>query len=155
MISSPALYYEVHSNSLLCSNYVNPETRVPLLVGISCATGGVMLIFMGIRLYTRRVMSKRGLGVDDWMMLLATVRFRYNDYAATAYTYRSSPWPSWSLSAYAQDTALDITTGIFDQNGIHHGVKPRFVRTSPLCSLQHSRRYEWIDGCSSSTAPAN
>lgn len=141
MISTPAVYYDVHSDSLLYSNYVNPETRVPLLVGVSCATGGIMLIFMGIRLYTRRVMSKRGLGVDDCMMLLATVRSHDNDDVATAYAYRSLPWPLWSLSAYAQGTAPDITIGIFAQNGIHRGAKPPSVRTSRLCSLQRLRRY--------------
>lgn len=33
-----------------------------------------MLVLMGIRIYTRHTMSTRGLGVDDFFMVLAAVR---------------------------------------------------------------------------------
>lgn len=54
------------------SNYVDPETRVSLLVGVSCTMGGLCLTFMAARLYTRGILSKKGLGLDDYMMLIAT-----------------------------------------------------------------------------------
>lgn len=43
-------------------------------MGVSCAAGGLMVLLMAARLYTRGVMSKRGLGVDDWIMVVAAVR---------------------------------------------------------------------------------
>ena len=54
-------------------NYVDPQTRVPLLIGVSCAAGGLMVLLMAARLYTRGVLSKKGLGLDDWMMSIAAV----------------------------------------------------------------------------------
>ncbi|KAF2828821.1 hypothetical protein CC86DRAFT_465545 [Ophiobolus disseminans] len=54
-------------------NYVNPETRLPLLMGVSCASGFVMLVLLGVRIYTRHTMSQRGLGVDDVLMILAAM----------------------------------------------------------------------------------
>ena len=57
----------------VCSNYVDPQTRVPLLDGVSCAAGALMVLLMAARLYTRAFLAKKGLGLDDWMMVIAAV----------------------------------------------------------------------------------
>ena len=52
-------------------NYINPTTRVPIVLGLTISTCALALLFTGGRLYARTSM-KKALGVDDWMMLGAT-----------------------------------------------------------------------------------
>ncbi|KZM26396.1 uncharacterized protein EKO05_0004787 [Ascochyta rabiei] len=52
-------------------NYVDPETRMPLLIAVTCTSGFVMLVLLEMRMYTRHKMSTRGLGMDDVLMVLA------------------------------------------------------------------------------------
>lgn len=52
-------------------NYVDPTTRVPIVLGLTISTCVLALLFTGGRLYARTHI-KKALGVDDWMMLGAT-----------------------------------------------------------------------------------
>jgi hypothetical protein len=49
-------------------NYVNPKTRVNLLLGIEAPLTGITILFVGARFYSR-TMVKRVLGWDDWVMV--------------------------------------------------------------------------------------
>ncbi|KAK7191614.1 hypothetical protein DPSP01_004781 [Paraphaeosphaeria sporulosa] len=51
-------------------NYVNPTTRVPVVLGLTISTCGLLLVLTGARLYARSHL-RNVLGIDDWMMLCA------------------------------------------------------------------------------------
>ncbi|OCK81503.1 hypothetical protein K432DRAFT_424924, partial [Lepidopterella palustris CBS 459.81] len=53
-------------------NYVNPETRVPLLVGFMVSTTAIMLFFLAGSLFVRSVIQA-GFGIGDWFMVTAAV----------------------------------------------------------------------------------
>ncbi|OCK73749.1 hypothetical protein K432DRAFT_339882 [Lepidopterella palustris CBS 459.81] len=53
-------------------NYVNPHTRVPLILGVNDTTTTLMVIFIASRLYGRSIL-KNGLGTDDYIMAIAAV----------------------------------------------------------------------------------
>jgi hypothetical protein len=46
---------------------------MPLLVALCCISEFIMLVLLGLRVYTRHTMSQRGLGVDDALIVLAGV----------------------------------------------------------------------------------
>ena len=54
-------------------NYVNPETRVNLVLGWILSITTLMFIFLAARLYSR-VALKAALGADDWVIAAAAVR---------------------------------------------------------------------------------
>ncbi|KAF2870875.1 hypothetical protein BDV95DRAFT_607990 [Massariosphaeria phaeospora] len=53
-------------------NYVDPETRRPLVLGINIPLLVLMIAFISMRFYSRTVIV-RALGKDDWFMLAAAV----------------------------------------------------------------------------------
>ncbi|KAF2004749.1 hypothetical protein P154DRAFT_571952 [Amniculicola lignicola CBS 123094] len=53
-------------------NYVNPETRRPLVLGIQIPLMILVLSFTTMRFYSRTILIK-ALGADDWFMLVAAV----------------------------------------------------------------------------------
>jgi hypothetical protein len=55
------------------ANYINPETRRPLTLGIEIPLTILTVLFTAGRFYSRTVIVK-ALGWDDWFMLAATVR---------------------------------------------------------------------------------
>ncbi|ORX94675.1 hypothetical protein BCR34DRAFT_608199 [Clohesyomyces aquaticus] len=54
-------------------NYVNPETRVPLLIAVSCTSECFVLALLSLRIYSRHRMTQRRLGLDDALMVLAGI----------------------------------------------------------------------------------
>jgi hypothetical protein len=59
-------------------NYVNPETRRPLVLGVEIPLMILTTVFTAGRFYSRTVIVK-ALGWDDWLMLAATVRISLID----------------------------------------------------------------------------
>jgi hypothetical protein len=57
-------------NTLPPPNFINPTTRVPIVLGLTISTCLLALALTGGRLYARAHM-KRMLEIDDWMMLFA------------------------------------------------------------------------------------
>lgn len=56
-------------------NYIDPETRVTVLIA-TLATGlALMLPFIFGRIYIR-LKLRRGFGVDDWIIFVAAVRLQ-------------------------------------------------------------------------------
>ena len=53
-------------------NFVNPESRGPIVVGITASTMALVVIFQCVRFYGKGVL-RQALGPDDWTMLVATV----------------------------------------------------------------------------------
>jgi len=53
-------------------NYVNPQTRVDLLLGVEAPLTGLAILFVGARFYSRTYV-KYVLGWDDWFMAAATL----------------------------------------------------------------------------------
>jgi hypothetical protein len=53
-------------------NYVDPETRTSLVLGVEIPLTIVTIIFVACRFYSRTVIV-RALGWDDWLMLAAVV----------------------------------------------------------------------------------
>ncbi|KAF2713200.1 hypothetical protein K504DRAFT_517170 [Pleomassaria siparia CBS 279.74] len=53
-------------------NYVNPQTRRPLVLGIEIPLMILVIIFTAVRFYSRTVII-RALGMDDWFMLAASL----------------------------------------------------------------------------------
>jgi hypothetical protein len=53
-------------------NYLNPTTRVPVVLALTISTCSLVLVLMSGRLYARSHL-KSVLGIDDWMMLGAAV----------------------------------------------------------------------------------
>ncbi|KAJ4287362.1 hypothetical protein N0V90_012760 [Kalmusia sp. IMI 367209] len=53
-------------------NFVNPTTRVPVVLGLTISTCILVLILTGGRLYARAHI-KAALGIDDWMILVAAI----------------------------------------------------------------------------------
>ncbi|KAF2014143.1 hypothetical protein BU24DRAFT_462955 [Aaosphaeria arxii CBS 175.79] len=53
-------------------NFIDPETRRPLVLGIEIPLLCLIVIFTMMRFYSRAVLI-RALGADDWCMLVATV----------------------------------------------------------------------------------
>ena len=49
-------------------NYVDPETRRPLLLGIEMPLTVLAILFVGARFYARTYV-RRVLGEDDWVMV--------------------------------------------------------------------------------------
>lgn len=49
-------------------NFVNPTTRVPLVLGLTISTCVLLLLLIAARLYARSRL-RNALGIDDWMML--------------------------------------------------------------------------------------
>jgi hypothetical protein len=54
-------------------NYIDPETRRPLVLGVEIPLTILTILFTAGRFYSRTVIVK-ALGWDDWFMLAATVR---------------------------------------------------------------------------------
>jgi hypothetical protein len=54
-------------------NYVDPQTRRPLVLGVEIPLTILTILFTAGRFYSRTVIVK-ALGWDDWFMLAATVR---------------------------------------------------------------------------------
>ena len=89
---------------------------MPLLIGVSCAFGALMILLMAGRLYTRGVLSKKGLGLDDYMMLVATtfaialvgivcVCARYGT-GYHQWDLRPEWSPQWGKATFCQNLAL-------------------------------------------------
>ena len=53
-------------------NFVNPTTRVPIVLGSTVSTCVLALLLTSGRLYARAYI-KHVLGIDDWMMLCAVI----------------------------------------------------------------------------------
>ncbi|KAH7130603.1 hypothetical protein B0J11DRAFT_256598 [Dendryphion nanum] len=53
-------------------NYVNPESRGPIVIGITAATMALVIVFQCARFYGKGVL-RQALGADDWTMLIATI----------------------------------------------------------------------------------
>ncbi|KAF2472809.1 uncharacterized protein BDR25DRAFT_200116, partial [Lindgomyces ingoldianus] len=53
-------------------NYVNPETRRPLVLSVEIPLCILVIMFTFVRFYSRTVIIQ-ALGVDDWFMLAATI----------------------------------------------------------------------------------
>ncbi|ORY08050.1 hypothetical protein BCR34DRAFT_488998 [Clohesyomyces aquaticus] len=53
-------------------NYVNPQTRRPLVQGVEIPVTVLPILFVACRFYSRTVIV-RALGWDDWLMLIATI----------------------------------------------------------------------------------
>ncbi|PVH93865.1 hypothetical protein DM02DRAFT_540645 [Periconia macrospinosa] len=53
-------------------NYVNPETRGSLVLGVNVTFSTLVVLFITVRFYSRVFMVK-ALGVDDWVMLVAAI----------------------------------------------------------------------------------
>ena len=51
-------------------NYIDPETRRALVLGIEIPLMVLVIAFLGCRLYSRTVIV-RAIGKDDWVMLAA------------------------------------------------------------------------------------
>ena len=49
-------------------NYVNPETRVNLVLGIEAPLTCLTILFVGARFYSRTYV-KYCIGLDDWVMV--------------------------------------------------------------------------------------
>lgn len=60
-------------------NYVDPPTRAGLLFGFMVPLAVLMTIIVAIRFYIRGY-TRRVLGWDDWIMLLAWVRLALQDF---------------------------------------------------------------------------
>lgn len=54
------------------ANYVDPVWRGPIVVGLTASTMAVAMVFMVLRFWGKGVL-RAALGLDDWMMLIATV----------------------------------------------------------------------------------
>lgn len=53
-------------------NYSNPESRRGALLGVEIVLLFITVLVMALRMYTRKVIRK-SVGLDDWLMTLATV----------------------------------------------------------------------------------
>lgn len=53
-------------------NFTNPETRGPIVVGLTVTTLVLVVIFSCARFYGRAVL-RQSAGVDDWIMGVAAV----------------------------------------------------------------------------------
>ena len=53
-------------------NYVNPESRGPIVLGLATPSMVLVVIFTGMRFYGKGVL-RQALGLDDWIMLAAAV----------------------------------------------------------------------------------
>jgi hypothetical protein len=63
------------------SNYVDPITRRPLVLGVEIPLTILTILFTAGRFYSRIVIVK-ALGWDDWFMLAATVRMLLSGHTA-------------------------------------------------------------------------
>lgn len=54
-------------------NLVNPPSIAYKLLAWEIPLFGLSLVFVTLRIYAKRVYTKYGLGVEDWLMLAATV----------------------------------------------------------------------------------
>ncbi|KAF9696941.1 hypothetical protein EKO04_004934 [Ascochyta lentis] len=110
-------------------NYVDPETRMPLLIGVTCTSGFIMLVLLGIRIYTRHKMSTRGLGVDDILMVLAAI-FSTALVAivcvcavyGTGYhnwDIRTEWYPTWGKATFSQNLAFIPATTLTKLSILH------------------------------------
>jgi hypothetical protein len=57
-------------------NYVDPENRHGIVVGITAPTLALVVVFTAARFYGKGVL-RQALGWDDWTMLAATVRLPF------------------------------------------------------------------------------
>ena len=55
-------------------NNINPETRPDTVVILACILGPITVALLFIRLWVR-IVQQRSPGLDDWLMLTATVRY--------------------------------------------------------------------------------
>lgn len=53
-------------------NYIDPETKQPVALGLNTVMTFVIVSFVSCRFYSRTRLIK-ALGLDDWIMLLAAV----------------------------------------------------------------------------------
>ena len=53
-------------------NYTNPETRGPIVTGLTAPTLALAIIFTAARFYGRGIL-RHVLGIDDWIMGAAMV----------------------------------------------------------------------------------
>jgi hypothetical protein len=53
-------------------NYINPESRKPLVLGVEITLTFIASLFVAARFYSRTYI-KHVLGWDDWLMLVAMV----------------------------------------------------------------------------------
>ncbi|KAF1954464.1 hypothetical protein CC80DRAFT_476214 [Byssothecium circinans] len=52
-------------------NYINPDTRVPMVLGVEITCLTLVVLFTALRFYTR-IFIVKGLGLDDFIMLFAS-----------------------------------------------------------------------------------
>jgi hypothetical protein len=57
-------------------NFVNPESRAGVVYGLTAPTLALVIVFTFARFYGKGIL-RQALGLDDWMMLIAAVRFFY------------------------------------------------------------------------------
>lgn len=53
-------------------NFVNPQSRGNMVIGLTAPTMALVVIFTSARFYGKGVL-RQALGMDDWMMLVAAV----------------------------------------------------------------------------------
>lgn len=58
-------------------NYVNPETKVPLLLGVQISLTAAALVVVLLRLYTRKYI-RNTLTAEDWVTVASMVRRRHD-----------------------------------------------------------------------------
>lgn len=54
-------------------NFEDPESRGPVVIGLTVSTLALMVLFTAARFYGRGVLTAGALGVDDWIMGTAMV----------------------------------------------------------------------------------
>ena len=54
-------------------NFKDPESRGGIVLGLTAPTLALVVIFTGVRFYGKGILKKAP-QLDDWMMLIATVR---------------------------------------------------------------------------------
>jgi hypothetical protein len=55
-------------------NFDNPQSCSPVLIGLTAPTMALVFVFTGVRFYGKGIL-RNALGLDDWIMLVAAVRY--------------------------------------------------------------------------------
>lgn len=126
-------------------NYIDPETKQPLALGINVVMSSVIVAFVSCRFYSRTRLVK-ALGLDDWIMLSAAVSFPLSllsflfcvcfIFAVNNFSCQElTRYPVWSNRKQCNDCYLD---GQEVQDGIS------YVSVKPLWRKQYAT---YLYGC--------
>jgi hypothetical protein len=124
------------------ANYINPDTRRPLVLGVEIPLTILTILFTAGRFYSRTVIVK-ALGWDDWFMLLATIFS-----TATNVMTCVSVAPAYQTGYHLWDLRPEILINPYQAAQVRTYPYIHFIVACSMLVINTISRWRWLVNCS-------